>query len=958
MIWLVVLVSPLHAQKSDVELFQEAESRFRLREYSIALSRYDLLVSEYPRSSLISDVQFRRAVCFFRLGDQDEALSLFIKIEERYKSTQFIAFVPFWIGVIEYNKGDFDRAAASLRRYLEGGEPSLLGQARMYLAFCETNLGRFAAAIDIVEQLLAEAPEADYRAEALVFLASLCVKEGLYEKALVITDKSREAELDLSQVQRTRLYRAEAFWNLERFDEARELYNLLTDAPPEISSIAFQRLFVYYRKVGNDEELQQIVLDAETVLAGYGEILAEFWLRIGIENFMLNKPDLARSYFQRIWNMRDRIEISGIVPLYLSEIELAKGDRQEAMDYLQSFLAYSNDRRELVLYKIGTIHLQSGQWEQASTVFSRFLTEFGEADTYAEAAYQKAYASYRLKDISGAIDLIDGVLGTARGGALTSRFLLFKSILHKERGELRTAVGTLGEYLPLVPDDYRARMDFIKLYFRLGDFKRVIPEAEAVMKMGPFADAASPYSLLVRYMLGLAYISQMEYARAEETLSGVTLAQVQNADLLLIYPYILFYRGWTYYRSGDYPAAEVDFAALVDGAPDHELQARAAYLAGWCAYVQGRYNQAATYLLKMSAHADPPLQIKGDFMYAKTLFQQGKKNEAAILFENIYLQEPVSELSDDALYEYAGVMAALDQLDVGVEKYLELLEVFPLSPLAEEGMYRRGELLFAAGRYADARDAFYEYRIRFPSGTLYDAALYWGGLAAYESGEPFRAVLLWEKLIESHEESAFRADSLLRTAEVYEESGDFRKALNYYGELIALYPEEAKAASAELQSEKIRFLILGQGDREAELSAIISRNGPNTREGRAAMHELARVYIYKSGSKQNLAPELLDELISYVDADPEYAAKAYYLYGEYYYRKNELQKAAQSFLQTVVTYPDDRDLSAQALYKAAEMAVISGNRDDARKLVDRIESLFPSSPWVDEGRTLLGGNNG
>ena len=218
-------------------------------------------------------------------------------------------------------------------------------------------------------------------------------------------------------------------------------------------------------------------------------------------------------------------------------------------------------------------------------------------------------------------------------------------------------------------------------------------------------------------------------------------------------------------------------------------------------------------------------------------------------------------------------------------------------------------------------------------------------------------MLLWEKLIDGYKDSAFRADSLLRTAEIYEESGDFRKALNYYGELLSVYPEEAKAVSAELRTEKLRFLILGQGEREAELSAIISRKGPETQEGREAMYELARVYIYKSGSKQNLAPELLDELISYGDIDPEYSAKAYYLYGEYYYRKNELEKAAESFLQTVLTYPEDKDFSAQALYRAAEMAVISGNRDDAEELVGRIESLFPSSPWIDEGRKLLGGQN-
>jgi TolA-binding protein len=954
---LLVLASPLSAQKNDVELFGEAESRFRLREYAIALDRYDLLVTEYPKSPLISDVQFRRAVCQFRLDEQDEALLLFEKIEERYRSTQFIAFVPFWIGVIKYNQGDFAVAAESLRRYLEAGEPSLLGQARMYLAVSETKLGNYDIAIGILEDLAAEELDSSYQTNAFVFLASLYVKEGLFERVLEITDESLALELDNNELQRIQLYRAEANWNLKRFDQARTLYAGLTGAPPEISSIAFQRLFVFYHAAGDDDELQKIVLDAETALSGYGSVLAEFWLRIGIENFSLGKLDLARSYFQRVWNMRNRIQVSGIAPVYLAEIEMAAGDLDEALSYLELSLDYSDDRRELISYKIAAIHLESEEWRRASLAFSLFLEEYPESATYAEAAYQNAYALYRLGDFPGAIDLIADVLGTARGGGLTSSFLLLKSVLHKENGELAAAAATLGEYLPFKSDDYRARMDLIKLLFRLGEYHKVILEVDSTLEDGPFADPASPYFLLARYMLGLAHISKMEYAQAGDILSGISLEQVQDADLLVIYPYVLFYRGWTSYRLGDFSNAEVDFAALIDGAPDHELQSRAAYLAGWCAYVRGRFTQASTYLLKMSRNTGSSLQNKSDFMYAKTMFQQGKKQEAAILFENIYLENPGSELSDDALYEYAGVLAALDQLDESVDSYLKVGQEFPSSSLAEESMYRRGELLFSAGRYEGARDAFYDYRIQYTKGALYDAALYWGGLAAYETGEAFRAVLLWEKLIESFLESAFRADSLLRTAEVYEESGDFRKALNYYGEFIATYPNEAKAASAELKSEKLRFLILGQGEHEAELSAIISRKGSGTREGREAMYELARVYIYKSGSKQNLAPELLDELISLSGEDPEYAAKAHYLYGEYHYRKNELQKAAQSFLQTVLTYPDDRDLSAQALYRAAEMAIISGNKRDAEELVGRIETLFPSSSWIEEGHKLLGGDS-
>ncbi len=956
-IMLLLPVVSLLAQRTDAELYREAESRFRSKEYAFALDRYGKLIQDYPRSPLIPDAQFRSAVSLFRIGQQNEGLELFQKIQERYSSTRFIVFVPFWIGVIEYNNGNFNAAAKALGTYLEAGEPSLLRQARLYLAICENELGEIDSAASQLERLVYDNFDAKSEAYALTFLTSIYVKQGKYSEALELTYSTMASSLGGTDLLRMQLYRAESLWNTDRRPDARLIYDSLAQAPVEISSIAYQRLFAYHQVSGDEDALQKVVLDAETELAGYSSILAEFWLRIGIESYLQGKSDLAKSYFQRIWNMRDRIPISGLVAVYLAEIESENEKIDEALWYLSSYLEHSSDRRELITYKIGAIHLKAGRLEQAASAFSSFLSEYPTSGTYAEAAYQNAYSLYRLGNFKPALELTENILSSARGGALTSSFLLLKSVLYKLSGDLEAATKSLQEYLPLNEGDVQARMDLIKLYFRLGDFRMVLAEIEEVLETEPFDDPTSPYFLLARYMYGLAYISQQDYVRAVEILSTLTLDQVRAAELLSIYPYILYYRGWALYRSGNYSRAEEDFSALMDGVPEHDLQPWAAYLAGWCAYIQGDYQQAGTYLLKMARDANEELRTKSEFMYAKTLLKLEKIDEAAILFENIHLGNPRSELSDDALFEYAGALTALEQLDNGVEVYLKVWQEYPGSLLAEESLYRRGEILFSAERYESSRDAFYQYRLRFPKGSLYDAALYWGGLAAYESGEAFGAVLLWEKLIESHQESAFRADSLLRTAEIYEDSGDFRKALNFYGELATVYPEEADAVSAGLRSEKLRFLILGQGEQEAELSAIKSQDGTESQSGRDAVYELARIYIYKSGSKQNLAPELLDVLITQTDTDPVNAAKAHYLYGEYYYRKNELQKAAQSFLQTVLANPADRDLSAQALFRAAEMATFSGNKKDAETLVARIESMFPSSSWVEEGKKLLEDRN-
>ena len=950
----LLIASGIFAQRSDGELFQDAESRFRSKEYEIALDRYDTLIRQFPRSSYVPDTQFRRAVCLFRLEKQDESLALFRRVEERYSSTQFIAFVPFWTGIVEYNRGDYSLAATDLRRFVDGGEPTLLRQARLYLAISEDKLGNQDTAVRVLEQMMEEDLTPAVDSYSITLLASLYMKRQDYHEIIKLTDSVALPELASSDMERMQLYRAEAFWHLAEYDASRRLYERLLSAPPEISSIAYQRLFILHQREGNERELQNVVLNAETELSGSGEVLSAFWLRIGIESFQQRKFDLAKSYFQRVWNMRNRVVVTGLVPIYLAEIEKRQKNLDQAVEYLVAFLDLSDDRRELVLFRLGGLYLDLGNWDAGSRTFQTFLEEFPISEYRSEGALQLAYSLYKLARYADAITLVDGQLESALAGAYTSDFLLLKAVLHKKTGNLGEAARTLQEYLPLNPADTKAQMDLIRLYFRQEDYERVISEVEKVQKSVPFSDPASSYFLIARYMLGLSYISKQDYELAAQILEGLNLQSMREADLLLIYPYVLFYRGWTYYRNGLYGRAEGDFAALIEATPDHVLQPRAAYLAGWCAYVQGKYDDSGTYLQQISRLAGGELQIKGDFMYAKSLLSNGSVEEAAVLFETIYLDYPDSALTDDALFEYAGVLSTIDKIDESIQYYRKLWKEFPKSPLAEEGMYRRGELLYSSEEFPQARDAFYEYRLQFPRGKLYDAALYWGGMASFNSGEPFGAVLLWEKIVDLYIDSTFRADALLKTAEIYEESGDFRKALNFYGELISLYPAEARAISAERRTEKLRFLILGQGEQEAELSAVISTEGSGSREGREAILELARIYIYKSGSKQNQAPALLDELIEKQQDDPEIAARAHYLYGEYYYRKNDLQTAAQEFLNAVLLYPQDRDLAAQSLYKAAEMASLAGNRSEAEDLVKRIESLFPSSQWVEAGKKLLG----
>ncbi len=956
-LFLVFVTLPVFGQSVDRRLFQDAENRFRAKDYEVALQKYDELIEKYPLSSYVPDAQFRRAVCNFRLGRPEQARRILELVEEKYGSTGFIAFVPFWKGVIAYNNQEYAKAARNLERYLETGEEGLLGQAKLILAVSENKLGNPERAIHFLEDIAEKGfQEQPY---ALPFLASLYIKQKLYDRVVSLVEGADTSVLNEEQQLRLTLYHAEALWHLNgRNEDAAALYDELLDAPADISSVAFQRLFAYYQALGDEEAYRQVVLNAEIQLAGKPEILSEFWLRIGIETFQEGRYDLSRSYFRRIWNLGRWERMDGLVPLYLAELQMRAGEIDRAINTLESFRAVSADRRELVLFRLGGIYLESEQWALADERLAAFLAAYGGSRYYGEGAYLRAYTLYQQQKYDEGLELIGDVLRSARAGGYTARLLRLQSILYKNAGDLDSAAATLREYIPLAPNDNQAKMDLVKLLFRIKDHDAVIAEVARLSGEPPFNDPGSPFFLLSQYMLGLSHIVNKEYRSATVALNQITPEAVSGAGLELILPYALFYRGWAYYRNGNYGSGEENFARLLETAPAHELQPRSAYLAGWCAFIQGDYEQAEGYLDRIAGSAEKALRIKAEFMKAKSLASQGRHDEAAILFEGIYLDNRTTDFADDALFELAGSLSKLGKIDESVATYRSVFEEFAAtSPLSEEAMYKRGEILYEEGRYEEAREAFYEYRTEFtrrnPEGKLFDAALYWGGMASFNLDEPFGAVLLWEKLIKEYPNSTFRADALRRTAEVYEESGDFRKALNYYRELISLYPEEARAIQAERKAETLRFRILGQGEEEAELSVVIGKEGTNTAEGREAILELARIYIFKSGAKQNLAPPLLNQLIDMKEEDSENAAWAQYYFGEYYYRKNDLKRAANEFLQAISINPEDRDLAAQSLYKAAEMVKLAGNMEEARSLVKRIESRFPSSQWVEEGRKLV-----
>ncbi len=957
------------AQESDRDLFREAERRFESGDYELALDRYRTLIQSYPVSQFVPDAQYRVGLALYRTGRPREALAQLERVARRHRATRFIEYVPFWQGVISYDVGDHARAVAYLSEY-QASEPvdrEALAQSHLYLALAELARGDEAAARSQLERMLELVDEPAREGYALTLLLSLYAKAGASEPLLDLTSRIDSARLDARWRPHLVLYEAEAYLVRGDLDEALSGYRRSESAPPELATLAFQRLFQLARDGRIAEQPADVLRRAEVALAGRTDVLKELWLRVGIDSYNQGRLDLAELYLRRIWDFRRTEFIPASVPLYLSRLLDQRGDERAAEAVLTEYLDIYGDESEerlRVLVALGNLQLRLGRNSEAVATLTVAFNEHEQGPFYAEAAHQYAFALRRSGRAAEALQVIDTVFAAGRTGGIQADLLRLRSRVLRDLGRRPDAMQALFEYLPLRPDDAQAALEYANLLFELERYARVADEVpQIIAELDAHGTLTRENESQLGYVRGLALLNLRNYTDAVDVFLRVIDRLPEGGTTReALRPGALFYYGFAAYRAGDYRAARESFATMLTDYPDHSRAAQAAYLSGWSSFLVGDYSRAAEALARVRSYVTgDELAIEADFLYGRALAAMGSHQQAAVAFRGLYLDHPTSVYADDAWFEYAEVQLSLGNEDAAVAAFAELLVNYPDSPLAESASFRRAEVLFERGRYSEAQEAFFTYRSSFRDGERMDAALYWGGVASREQGQSAGALLLWERLITEYRESPYRADALRSAAVAHSERAEYRRALNYFTQLQASYPEVARAAGAARRIDELVLLIGGLGEREAELMVRIENTGgAESEQGRQAIIELARMAIYQDTATSTDAATVIPMLRAVSEkraVDPAATAQALFLRGEYRSRQNELQSAADLYLQAAIVGAADRDLAALSIYRAAVMYSTIGRTAEVNALVDRLRSDFPGSEWLEEAETLQRGDS-
>ncbi len=952
---LLCVAVALSAVSPDWELYYEVENLYLDAEYEEALVAGRQFLRDFPFSDFLPQIEYRQALSMFRLGRHEEALELLGRIAKRHRNASFVNYLPFWSGMCYYELGDHEPAVESFDTFLAAvTDETVNPQALLYKTLSLLSLAKITDAIQTVAELNAAYPESELRPYGIVLLMSLLFNRELHDDIVGLSETLDAATFPPEWRDIFRLYTAEAYRQKGDLDVAEQMYRSLVDANPPVASVAYQRLYFSAQQRGDFSEMNTILQAAEGKFADKPDIMRSFWLRAGIESFERSILDLAELFFTRVWSLRRQVELETEAPLYFAETLVLKGDLERAIAILEEYLGFTNLDAATIVMKLGNLYFSEPDYAQAAEYYARLLEQKPDSSLIEKAGYHLAYCYHKIGRLDEARALIVQLQGQFPDGEYDQAILRLKVNVLAESIRVAEARASMRQYVGLYSDDVQARADLVKLLFAESNFLSIFQEGPSLFTAFSEYQADKPASFLNnQFLIGVSSVLEGAYGQGLAALEFLTPEQVEAHGLQVIYPHRLYYAGWGLYKSEQYAQAAAVLGDLIESYPEHELRNNALYLAGWAHYNIEEYMDASAYFAQLP-EGNQELSLRGRFQNGKSLRAAGEFGQAAGLFKGLYEENLDSHLADFAMLEYAEVLAQMGQVDDSDRVFRELPIRFPTSRLRQEAMYKLGQLNFGAERFAEAKAVFEDLRRRFPRGAYLDAALYFGGQAAYELGETTGAQLLWEKLIEEHRESGYRAEAMIKTAEVYADKKEYAEAVRLYANYIALYPDEAKQnPDVGKRASQLRLLLLGSSPKEAELESIIALEGRDSTKGRKAMTELAELYILEDEGDPELARNMLLQVIE--QKEPETASVAQMLLGAYYYKKGDPQQAAEHFLKTLDENPPDADLAAQALYRAAEMMKLQGQADQVKELVKRIEDEYPDSQWLNEGKKLLEG---
>lgn len=287
----------------------------------------------------------------------------------------------------------------------------------------------------------------------------------------------------------------------------------------------------------------------------------------------------------------------------------------------------------------------------------------------------------------------------------------------------------------------------------------------------------------------------------------------------------------------------------------------------------------------------------------ESLYARGKKEEAIGAYQKFVKNHADNALAADAMYALGVTQEETKQADAAGKTYDAFLGKFEKHPLVPEIQYRRGELHFAGGSFADA------------------AAMFEKAAAA--------------------KEFALKDYALIRQAACFYQLKEFDKAEKLYGSVEGRFPQSQYLPLAHLSQGKCFYSLGKFGPAREALAKVAGKPGPHAAE---AGHWVARSWLKTGDAAKALKAAQTALALENVKESPYFVPLKLDRADAMYEIPDQREASVGQYVDIVKNHPED-PAAPEALYMAAFASLGVGQQEQALAHAKSFLEKFPQTPF-------------
>jgi len=746
-----------------------------------------------------------------------------------------------------------------------------------YARVCKEYELRTENSMELMEDYLKQYPDSRHANRIEAMMASVYFEEGKYQEAIALY---RSCNLD-------------ALADKER-DEAA------------------LKLATSYLKVSNLEEAKVWFTLVKEVSRSHQ---ADAVYNLGYIDYVEGKYDAALKAFT---SLQTDDEYDALVPYYIGEIYLLRGEYQKAdevaSDYLRHFAGHKDEAEMMriqgearygmkdylaavsslegyvnavaspqrkALYELGMGYYHTGAYLKATEMLGR--TTLVQDALAQNANLHMGLAYLQLKERNQArMAFEQASIGNYDKAVKEQALYNYALCIHETSySPFAESVTVFERFLNEFPNSrYRERVNdyLVETYMNTRSYDAALKSIAKISKPGPRIMEAKQKIL---FRLGTQAFANARFAEALQYFNrSLEVGQYNPSVKADAY----YWRGEANYRLGNYKNAGQDLRRYLDLANDKRSQeyALALYNLGYTDFKQKNYGSALNWFNRFVAGgANDNRQVLAD-----AYNRMGDCNFYARKFDDARRSYDKAEQIDPSLGDYS--------------------------------LFQEGFVKGLQRDYAGKIQTLNQLITNYPQSQYIDDALYEQGRAFVQLEDNANAIERFQLLVKNFPQSNMARRAANEVGLLYYQDDKYPEAIAAYKNVINNYPgsEEARLAQRDLKSI---YIDLNKVDEYADFASTIPGGANFDVNERDSLTYVAAERVYMRGEMA----EARNSFVKYLQTFPEgaFSLNANYYIGLIDYNGRNYESAT-AHLNKVLEYPDNK-YSEEAMMMSAEMAYLA-----------------------------------